>query len=318
MDTLQATIAQLWVYPIKSCAGILSEQATLTRTGLAWDRVFMVVDAHNEMVTQRDLPRMALIKPALNTSPDVMQMTVRAVGMPDLVVPLALPAQTTGMQWQLEKQLQSRMAQRVKVQVWDDEVSAIDMGEEASRWFTDFLGTAHLGALGALRLVRFDTTHARVASRTWTQEHIAFNQFSDGFPILVTSTAALEELNKRLLAQGQTSVDMRRFRANVVLSGTEAHDEDRVAQLHIATMTADGKPNVVVLKLVKPCPRCPIPNIDPDTAHANTWVGDALQTYRQDPRLDGAITFGMNAIALQGEGQVLGVGQRVTGDWVFA
>lgn len=277
----------------------------------------MVVDAHNEMVTQRDLPRMALIQPELNTSTDVMQMTVRAMGMPDLVVPLVLPAQNTGMQWQLEKQVQSRMAQRVKVRVWDDEVPAIDMGDEASRWLTEFLGTASQASFGALRLVRFDPTHARKASRTWTQEHTAFNQFSDGFPILVTSTAALDALNNRLLAGGQTPVDMRRFRANVVLSGTEAHDEDRVAQLHIATTTADGNPNAVVLKLVKPCPRCPIPNIDPDTAHTNTAVGDTLQGYRQDPRLDGAITFGMNAIALQGEGEVLRVGQRVTGDWVF-
>ena len=277
----------------------------------------MVVDAHNEMVTQRDLPRMALITPALNTSPDAMQMTVRAVGMPDLVVPLVLPAQTTGMQCQLEKKLQSRMAQRVKVRVWDDAVPAIDMGDEASSWLTDFLGTAHQGALGVLRLVRFDPTHARVASRTWTQEHTAYNQFSDGFPMLVTSAASLDELNKRLLTQGKPPGDMRRFRANVVLSGTEAHDEDRVLQMKIATTTADGKHNEVVLKLVKPCPRCPIPNIDPDTAHTNTAVVDTLQGYRKDPRLDGAITFGMNAIALQGEGEVLRVGQRVTGDWVF-
>ncbi len=317
MDTLQATIAQLWVYPIKSCAGISREQLELTSTGLAWDRAFLVVDAHNEMVTQRDLPRMALIQPELNTAPDVMQMTVRALGMPDLLLPLVLPAQTSGMQWQLEKQLQSRMALRVKVRVWDDEVPAIDMGDEASRWLTEFLGTATQASFGVLRLVRFDPTHARKASRTWTQEHTAFNQFSDGFPVLVTSTAALDELNKRLLAQGKPPVDMRRFRANVVLSGTEAHDEDRVVQLQIATTTADGKHNDVVLKLVKPCPRCPIPNIDPDTAITNNAVGDTLQGYRQDPRLDGAITFGMNAIALQGEGEVLRVGQRVTGDWAF-
>lgn len=314
MDTLQATIAQLWVYPIKSCAGILREQAELTDTGLAWDRVFMVVDAANEMVTQRDLPRMALIQPELDGSPDVMQMTVRAVGMPDLVLPLALPADVGRVQAPV---LEVAMA-RMKVRVWGDEVPAFDMGDEASRWLTEFLDTAAQASFGALRLVRFDTTHAREASRTWTQEHTALNQFSDGFPILVTSTASLDELNRRLLAQGKPPVDMRRFRANVVLSGTEAHDEDRVLQLQIATALSNSAHNDVVLKLVKPCPRCPIPNIDPDTAHTNPVVGDTLQGYRQDPRLDGKITFGMNAMALQGVGQVLRVGQRVTGDWVFA
>ncbi len=317
MNSLQATIAQIWVYPIKSCAGLLCQEAALTATGLAWDRCFMVVDAHGEMVTQRDLPRMALIQPELNTAPDVMQMTVRAPGMPDLVLPLVLPAQVNGMQWQLEKQLQSRVANRVKVRVWDDEVPAFDLGDEASQWFTQFLDTATQPSFGALRLVRFDTSHARVASRTWTKSHTALNQFSDGFPILVASIASLNQLNQRLQAQGKEPVDMRRFRANVVLAGTEAHDEDRVTQLQVTTASPNGQQSEVVLKLVKPCPRCPIPNIDPDTAQSDTAVGDTLQGYRQDPRLDGKITFGMNAMALQGEGQVLRVGQQVTGDWVF-
>jgi uncharacterized protein YcbX len=300
MNTLQATIAQLWIYPIKSCAGLLCQEAALTPTGLAWDRAFMVVDAHGEMVTQRDLPRMALIQPELNTAPDVMHMTVRAPGMSDLVLPLVL-----------------RLANRVKVRVWDDEVPAFDMGDDASQWLTQFLDTANQPSFGALRLVRFDTSYARESSHTWTQSHTALNQFSDGFPILVASIASLNMLNQRLQAQGKEPVDMRRFRANVVLSGTEAHDEDRVAQMQITTASPNGQQSEVVLKLVKPCPRCPIPNIDPDTAQSDTAVGDTLQGYRQDPRLDGQITFGMNAMALQGEGQVLTVGQQVTGDWVF-
>lgn len=314
MDTLQATIAQLWVYPIKSCAGIRKAQAELTDTGLAWDRAFMVVDAHHEMVTQRDVPRMALIQPELNTAPNVMQMTVRAAGMADLVLPLALPDDATQAQAGLHKKTMARTT----VRVWDDEVPAFDMGDDAARWLTEFLGSAAQASLGALRLVRFDTAHARVASRTWTHEHTAFNQFSDGFPILVTSTASLDELNRRLLAQGNAQVDMRRFRANVVLSGVDAHDEDRVAELRMAMTSIHAVPGDVVLKLVKPCPRCPIPNIDPDTAHTSPLVGDTLQGYRQDPRLDGKITFGMNAMPLQGVGQVLRVGQPVTGDWVFA
>ena len=68
---------------------------------------------------------------------------------------------------------------------------------------------------------------------------------------------------------------------------------------------------------VKPCARCPIPNIDPATALSSSAVGDALQTYRQDRRVNGAVTFGMNAIPLQGDGVVLRVGQRVTADWRF-
>ncbi len=307
MTSFDATIHQLWVFPIKSCAGIALSQAQLTPTGLAWDRAWMVVDAEGKMVTQRDLPRMALIQPELRTDAASMQLKVRAAGMPELVLPLGLPVHMPC----------------VEVRVWQDVVNAFDMGDAASRWLTEFLGASW----GTLRLVRFDPSHVRLASATWTQEHKALNQFSDGFPLLVTSTASLDELNQRLRAQGHEAVDMRRFRANVVVSGVQAHDEDRVAYWHIATDSNNGvstngaatneAATDVALKLVKPCARCPIPNIDPDTAQPHPSVADTLQRYRQDTRLDGKITFGVNAIMTQGIGQVLRVGQRVRADWVF-
>ncbi|MDZ4358796.1 MAG: MOSC domain-containing protein, partial [Variovorax sp.] len=61
---VSARIDQLWIYPVKSCAGISLNEAELTETGLAYDRSWMVVDAQGEFVTQRELPRLALIQPA--------------------------------------------------------------------------------------------------------------------------------------------------------------------------------------------------------------------------------------------------------------
>ena len=46
-------------------------------------------------------------------------------------------------------------------------------------------------------------------------------------------------------------------------------------------------------------------------------VGDTLQAYRQDDRVNGGITFGMNAITLSGQGAVLRVGQAVMADLDF-
>jgi len=79
----EARIAALWVFPIKSCAGISLQQAVLTPTGLAHDRAWMVVDADGEMVTQRELPRMALVMQTLKHS----ELVLRAPGM--LALPLA-------------------------------------------------------------------------------------------------------------------------------------------------------------------------------------------------------------------------------------
>ena len=71
------------------------------------------------------------------------------------------------------------------------------------------------------------------------------------------------------------------------------------------------------LRPVKPCPRCPIPNIDPATAEIEPHVSDTLQAYRSNELVNGAVTFGMNAIVLQGVDQTLRVGQAVTADWRF-
>ena len=145
----------------------------------------------------------------------------------------------------------------------------------------------------------------------WTGGVEAANQFSDGFPLLVVSEGSLAELNRRLAAAGHGPVGMERFRPNIVLAGLEAHDEDRLGVLRIA---ADEE---VQLRPVKPCPRCPIPNIDPATAEVAPHVSDTLQAYRSNELVNGAVTFGMNAIVLQGVDQALRVGQAVTADWRF-
>ena len=124
--------------------------------------------------------------------------------------------------------------------------------------------------------------------------------------------ASLAELNQRLAAAGHAAVGIERFRPNIVLAGLQAHDEDRLHELRIAT--AEGE---VVLRLVKPCPRCPIPNVDPATGENSPEVLQALSAYRADARLDGALAFGMNAVIVQGAGHPLCVGDAVRADWRF-
>ncbi|HSV36973.1 MAG TPA: MOSC N-terminal beta barrel domain-containing protein [Ramlibacter sp.] len=275
-------IARLFVYPVKSCAGVELQESVLTEAGLDLDRAWMVVDAEGRFVSQRELPRMALVKVQLRH----YEVVLRAPGM--LALHLAIDA----------------VEQPVKVQVWDDEVAAFDMGAVAAQWFTDFLGQK-------LRLVRFDPDHRRLSNPVWTAGVEALNQFSDGYPLLVASEGSLGELNRRLAAAGHDAVGIERFRPNIVLAGLEAHDEDRLDVLHIAA----GQE--VRLRPVKPCARCTIPNIDPANGTSSPQVSDTLQAYRSNPRLDGAVTFGMNAIVLQGVDQVLRVGQAVTAGWHF-
>lgn len=78
------TIARLFVYPVKSCAGIEVQEAPLTEAGLDLDRAWMVVDAQGQFLTQRSLPRMALIRPQLKSD----ELVLRAPGMLALHVAL--------------------------------------------------------------------------------------------------------------------------------------------------------------------------------------------------------------------------------------
>ncbi len=291
---ITAHIQRLFIYPVKSCAGIELTESPLCEFGLDLDRAWMVVDAHGNFVSQREQPRMALIKPQLKMN----EMILRAPGMLALHVNIdavEAPAQVT---------------------VWDDTVSAYDMGNIAAQWFTDFLSLTDAGLPGAnapkLRMVRFDPDHKRLSNLTWTKGVEAMNQFADGFPMLILSAASLDALNVKLIAAGQAAVGIERFRPNIVLGGLGAHDEDRLNELTIAT-----EAGAVQLALVKPCPRCPIPNIDPATATSSPTVGDMLQSYRQDARVGGSITFGMNAITREGFDAVLRVGQKVSGNFAF-
>jgi uncharacterized protein YcbX len=275
VSDLSCTLHALFVHPVKSCAGLPVTQSLLVETGLEFDRQWMLVDAHGEFISQREQPRLALVETTLRLN----DLRLRAPGMLALHVSL------------------DRVEEPLRVQIWDDRVAAYDMGALAAQWFSDYLGQA-------VRLVRFDPEARRLSDRHWSGDIEAQAAFADGFALLVTSTASLAELNRRLVAAGHAPVDMRRFRPNIVLDGIDAHDEDHIRDLHLDTPQGD-----VHLRLVKPCTRCSIPDVDPTTGEQGRGVADTLAGYRSDPRVDGAVSFGMNAVVVSGIEHMLAVGQ---------
>ena len=277
-------LSALAVYPIKSCAGVALQQAQVVETGLDFDRAWMVVDPHGEMLTQRELPRLALVQPQFRHS----ELLLRAPGM-------------LGLHLQLDT-----VEAATRVRVWDDVVKAYDMGALAAQWFSDFLGTP-------ARLVRFDPEQQRLSEAAWTGSVQAENSFSDGFPLLVVNQASLDDLNARLAAKGLAAAALQRFRPNLVLNGLQPFDEDHIDELDIDT--DEGQ---VRLRLVKPCVRCDIPNVDPGSAQKSSEPGATLAGYRADARLHGGITFGVNAIIVGGQGFSLRSGQSVAARWRFA
>ena len=280
-------LTELNLYPIKSCGGIALRQATITAAGLmseyVYDREWMVVDSRGKFLTQREHPRMALIKPSIK----VDMLELRAPGMLRLQIPLGLP--------------DPESAAALEVQVWEDTVKAYDCDETTAHWFSNALGIS-------CRLVRFHPDAKRRANPQWTAGVEAPTLFSDGYPMLVVSDASLADLNEKLTEQGREALPMNRFRPNIVIGDSNAFDEDFAESISIGD---------TILKPVKPCPRCPIPSVDQATGQVGPDPLDILQSYRTNPRVDGAITFGMNAILLAGEGRTVHVGQEVNIEIAF-
>ena len=264
-----AIISALYVYPVKSCAGIALQQAEITETGFAHDRQWLIVTNERRFITQRDEPRLALIETALSRD----SLHLRVPGAPAL----QLPFEADG--------------DRVEVTCWKDQCAAVDAGNEAAEWISQFIGSPH-------RLVRFDRSHPRLSNREWTGAIEARNQFTDGFPWLVLSRASLEDLNTRL----PKPLPINRFRPNIVLDGVPAYAEDETSEFQIGGAR---------FRIVKPCTRCAITTTDQQSGSRD---GDeplrTLHSYRFDRNLKGVL-FGQNAILLAGEGQVLKVGNEV-------
>jgi uncharacterized protein len=205
-DTMagSATIAGLFVYPLKSGRAVPCERVRLSPTGFEWDRQWMLINAHGVFLSQRTHPQLARIVPRL----DAAELSLSAPGLPLLRIPRVCAGE------------------RRPVRVHQDRCVGLDEGAAAAEW-------ASLVAREPARLVRVPTHTERIANPVFAGSTPAPMGFADGFPVLVCNEASLEDLNSRLPG----SIPMERFRPNVVLSGLPAWAEDRIDSLTVDEVT---------------------------------------------------------------------------------
>lgn len=187
-------LSQIVVYPVKSLAGIAVERWPVDDKGLLYDRKWMLIDSAATFLSQRRLPKMALIK----TQIEGEQLILSAQGQTDLVLPL-----------------HPQDGEEIKVMVWHDQCLAKTCGDAADAWLSKVLHTdCRLVYQADQDLRKVDPDYALDTDQT---------AFSDGFPFLIVSENSLNALNQAM----QLEFDMARFRPNLVIADCESYAEDR-------------------------------------------------------------------------------------------
>lgn len=277
-------VTDLLCYPIKSCGWIRLDEFNCEAIGIGsgnmGDRTFMVCNLKGDFVTARKYPNLTQVKPVVND--DVMALT--APGMPQILIHFN----------------NLRQKKITSANVWDQEVQAIDVGDEVAKWFSKYI----LGEDEGLRVFYYPlnkpTRDVREKNKLFeTTIPDDTGSLHDATSYMLINEGSIAELNSRL----QKQVTPLRFRPNIVVKGPEAFAEDGWNWIKIG--------NNVTFQNVKPCTRCIFTNIDPESGErdANEEPLKTLKTYRKIEKGGDSPVMGIH-LGLRGHGSIR-VGEAV-------
>lgn len=260
-----ARIQAICTYPLKSAAGRAVDACAVDAIGLHGDRRWMLVDESGRFVTGRVLPGLVLLQVQPRASELLLQWHDGSsrTAWPDL------------------------RAESLQVQVWKDTVQAAPVQPDVDEWLSGLFGRQ-------LRLVHLVDPLARPLASKGLAGHVSF---ADGYPLLLTSQRSLQALSE---AVGR-SLDMRRFRPNLVIDGVEPYQEDRWHRIAIGG---------IAFRVVSRCSRCIFTTVDPDTAERDPGR-EPLATLERERRFEEGACFGVNLMPeREWEGRASASGRR--------
>ncbi|NOR69689.1 MAG: MOSC domain-containing protein [Methylomarinum sp.] len=193
-------LTDIFIYPVKSLAGIKASTWPVTEKGLLHDRKWMLIDNHNQFLSQRRVPKMALIKTRLTETE------------------LILSTATSG---SISLKIDPQDGTEIIAQIWNDQCPSKTISKQVDLWLSDFLGIE-------CKLVYQPADVTRPVDPDYSIASDKVN-FSDGFPFLITSEASLNSLNQAMGLQ----LPMQRFRPNLVISQCESYAEDGWREISI-------------------------------------------------------------------------------------
>jgi MOSC domain-containing protein len=258
-------ISSLHIYPLKGVRAVNYDQATAHARGFRGDRRWLVTDADDRFLTQRECSALA----QLIALPGAQDLSLSFEGCSEFTV------------------ARQEDGERRRVTIWNDQVDALRAGADADAWLSDALGRA-------VRLYFMDDAATRDTSGRWGAP--APVSFADGYPFLITTLQSLEALNQEIARSGGAPVGMERFRPNIVIDADRPWAEDYWKAIKIGD---------VVIDLVKPCVRCVVTTKDQTSGESmGKEPLKSLGKIRRSahPELSGAL-FGWNA-TLRNPGEI--------------
>lgn len=250
-------LKEINVYPIKSCGRVTLETVECTNMGLrdGWlrDRVLMVVDDKDNFITARGFPELLAVQPTIRNS----VLTLEHPNMEKLNVNLA--------------EIVALQKPKTAI-VWGDPVPVYDCGWEVSEWFSRLIDRSPLN----FRLVYYASENCRKlrgsANKIYKFRKEDTGALPDETSFNLVNEASVDDLNTRL--SNNNKVTTKNFRPNFVLKGAKPYDEDNWKFVKIGEN---------VFEIIKPCLRCVLTTIDPETGirNANTEPLQELKKYRQ-------------------------------------
>ncbi|RZK16828.1 MAG: MOSC domain-containing protein [Pedobacter sp.] len=246
-------LSGIYIYPVKSLGGISLGESILEERGLQYDRRWVLVDDEGIFITQRKYPLLSLLKVSINGD----HIMVSHQNEPEQYISFPI-AQQNG--------------ETIQVTIWDDLTFGIEVSENVSNWFSNYLKFS-------VRLVKMEEQTKRNVDPKYASENDIVS-FADGYPCLIIGQSSLDQLNERL----EIPVLMDRFRPNFVFTGGEPHVEDSISDFELGG---------VLFSAVKPCARCVLITVDQQTGVKGAEPLKTLSKYRTK---DHKIMFGQNLI----------------------